>query len=381
MIEWRADVLGDGFTCVDIALEGTDGGSTHALGGGGHRDTTDARGTAAALADSPTGAARRATLVRALPRPLSLWQRFIGERRPFEDVDVLYVHGWNDYFFQRHTAQFFTDRGARFFALDLRGYGRSLDEGQVPGYIEDLASYDAEIHAALQIMGHGAAGTPAAHDRTRRTRRLVMYGHSTGGLVLSLWCHRNRGVADVLLLNSPWLALQVGDGMRRALAPVVNLSAKFAPHELALPQLDFGFYHQAQRLVSDPDEQAAINRQWRPEVSPPVRLGWLNAILSGHRQIAAGIDVGAPACVLLSTRTVFAVSWRDEMTSSDTVLDVDGVAQAALGLGPSVTIERIEGAIHDVFLSAEPARTEAFARVERWLLGQLVADRASSVER
>lgn len=328
--------------------------------------------------------------MRALPRPLNLWQRFIGERRPFEDVDVLYVHGWNDYFFQRHTAQFFTDRGARFFALDLRGYGRSLDDGQVPGYIEDLSSYDEEIHAALQIMGHDTAlsrhdaASPSAvpgRQARPRPRRLVMYGHSTGGLILSLWCNRNRGVADLLLLNSPWLALQVGDGMRRAIAPVVNLSAKFTPHELALPQLDFGFYHQAQQLVSDRDEQAAINRQWRPEVSPPVRLGWLNAILSGHRQIAAGIDVGAPACVLLSTRTVFAVTWRDEMTASDTVLDVDGVARAALGLGPSVTVERIEGAIHDVFLSAPPARAEAFARTERWLLGQLAADRASSVER
>lgn len=38
---------------------------------------------------------------------------------------VLYVHGWNDYFFQRHLADYWTRHGYAFHAIDLRRYGRS----------------------------------------------------------------------------------------------------------------------------------------------------------------------------------------------------------------------------------------------------------------
>ncbi|MGR7002852.1 hypothetical protein ACU686_40820 [Yinghuangia aomiensis] len=35
---------------------------------------------------------------------------------------VLYVHGFNDYFFQRHLADFHIAQGFDFYALDLRSY-------------------------------------------------------------------------------------------------------------------------------------------------------------------------------------------------------------------------------------------------------------------
>src|SRR5690606_39929457 len=113
-------------------------------------------------------------------------------------VDVLYVHGWSDYFFQKRLARFWTARGARFFALDLRKYGRSLRPGQTPGFITDLDEYDADIEAALAARGNTAG------------RRLVLLGHSTGGLILSLWAARHPRQVDALILNSPWLEFQLG---------------------------------------------------------------------------------------------------------------------------------------------------------------------------
>ena len=46
---------------------------------------------------------------------------------------VLYLHGWNDYFFQTHLADYLSDIGYDFYALDLRRYGRSMRPGQLPG--------------------------------------------------------------------------------------------------------------------------------------------------------------------------------------------------------------------------------------------------------
>ena len=196
-----------------------------------------------------------------------------------------------------------------------------------------------------------------------------MLGHSTGGLILSLWADRHPGAADALILNSPWLELQLTGVARKALAGVVGLRAKFTPHDLALPQLDMGFYAQAQSLTCDDTEIAGINYEWRPQRSPQVRAGWLNAVLAGHQLVSERLDVGIAVCVLLSARSQFGIQWDDAMLAADTVLEVEGVARSSLLLGSEVTVHRIDGALHDVFLSQAEARAEAFVRMENWLLG------------
>lgn len=295
-----------------------------------------------------------ATLVRAIPDAVPWW-RFGVDRRPLADVDVLYVHGWSDYFFQKRLARFWTSRGARFFALDLRKYGRSLRDGQTPGYITGLEEYDAEIEAALAARGDAAG------------RRLVLFGHSTGGLVLSLWASRHPGAADAIVLNSPWLEFQLGVA-RVAIAPVVGLQARLWPNNAA-PQVDLGFYSRAQNEVADPDDPMQIETAWRPEQSMLVHAAWLHAILEGHRAVSAGLRIDAPVCVLLSARSALPTRWSDELTRADSVLVVDDIARAALKLGPSVTVERIDGALHDVFLSRKEARDDAYARLARWVAG------------
>lgn len=286
-----------------------------------------------------------ATLVRR--RPV-----FAAAFRALGDVDVLYVHGWSDYFFQTAVAEFWTGLGARFYALDLRKYGRSLRDGQTPGYVASLAEYDADIDAALAAMP----------DRARR--RLVLMGHSTGGLTLTLWAARHPGVAAALVLNSPWLELQTGPFARQALAPLVLARARFDPLGTH-PDVDLGFYTRAQREL----ETLPVGHEaWRPERGFPTHPGWLAAVIAGHARVAAGVDVGCPALVLLSTASANPFSWSDAMMSADGVLTVDDIARAATRIGRDVTIRRIEGAIHDVFLSRPDARAAAFTALREWAL-------------
>lgn len=337
MTVWRADVLGAGFECTDLDLGSDEEGPLVA------------------------------TLVRSLPAHRSFVSRLFGSDRLLEGVDVLYVHGWSDYFFQRQLARFWTDRGARFFALDLRKYGRSLREGQTPGYIEDLDDYHAEIDLALHEIRE-------SQDRTAPARRVVLMGHSTGGLVLSLWAGKHPGVADALVLNSPWLEFQLAAAGRQVILPLVSLGARFNPREVA-PQLDYGFYTRAQREVAAPGELDEINPVWRPERSHAVVTGWMRAVLAGHARVSQGLHIEAPISVLLSERFVVPVRWSEDLLRGDSVLDVDEVAKAALKLGSHVSIDRIDGALHDVFLSAEVPRTDAYARLERWLIGWLAVER------
>ncbi len=303
-----------------------------------------------------------ATLVRSIPNPLS------ALLAPLRDVDVLYVHGWSDYFFQRELAQFWTGRGARFYALDLRRYGRSLRDGQVPGYIDSLDDYDVDIAAALRAMGHEPADGSA--DAPRRGRRLVLMGHSTGGLTLALWAARHAGRAHAIVLNSPWLELQLGALGRQALAPLVDMRARLDPRG-AQPAVDFGFYTRAQEEIGSlpsSDDRGA----WRPARGFATAPAWLSAVMDGHRRIAAGVDVACPAMVLLSTTSTSPLSWKESMTSSDSVLVVDEIARAATRIGRLVTIARVEGAIHDVFLSRPQPRAAAYDALERWIQGYVV---------
>jgi len=343
MNRWVPDVLGDEFEQRTLPLRADDQGDAVA------------------------------TLVRALPAPLPAarpaWRGVlrrlrgqpVDQPRPILDgVDVLYVHGWSDYFFQKRLARFWTSRGARFFALDLRRYGRSLRDGQTPGYITDLTTYDEDIDAAIEAMGADAEGGA-------RPRRLVLMGHSTGGLVLSLWASRHPDAADAVILNSPWLEFQLAP-LRAAIAPVVELQARLRPMESA-PQIDLGFYARAQAAVADPDDVMDTDPRWRPVPAMPVHAGWLRAILRGHRAVSEGLSIPAPVCVLLSARSAIPTRWSDELTSADTVLVVEDIARSALKLGSSVTVERIDGALHDVFLSRRVSRDDAYARLERWVSG------------
>ena len=292
-----------------------------------------------------------ATLVRSIPP----WYARAG--RPLADVDVLYVHGWSDFFFQTGLAAFWNRLGARFYALDLRKYGRSLRPGQTPGYVTSLDDYDADIAAARDAMGRGRDAA----------RRLVLMGHSTGGLTLTLWAARHPGIASALVLNSPWLELQLGAFGRQAIAPLIGVRARFDPRG-AHPAVDLGYYTRAQREIGTlPARDEAAT--WRPERGFPTHPGWLAAIVAGQRTIATGVDVACPVLVLLSARSSSAFEWSDASMAADTVLVVDEIARSATRIAKLVTICRIDGAIHDVFLSRTAPRTEAYRVLEGWMRG------------
>ena len=279
---------------------------------------------------------------------------------PEPHLDVLYVHGWSDYFFQTELADFWEAHGARFHALDLRKYGRSLRAGQTPGYVTDLATYDEDLEAALDAIGHGV--------RRRSRRRLVLMGHSTGGLTLSLWTARHPGRASALVLNSPWLEFQTSEVGRLLLEPVIGARARLTPTR-PLPNVDLGFYTRS--VSKDFGGEWTYDLRWRPQHGFRTTPAWLSAVFHGQEAVARGLGIGVPVLVLLSARSTLVPRWVPEMTHTDTAIDVEGVARRAVQLGDLVTVARLDGALHDVVLSARPVRSLAYGRVAQWLAGYL----------
>lgn len=267
---------------------------------------------------------------------------------------LLYVHGWSDYFFQTGLAEYWHARGVAFYALDLHKYGRSLRPYQTPGYTDDLQKYDQDLHAALDVI----------RDEIGPHGRVMIMGHSTGGLISVLWAHRHPGAVDGLVLNSPWLELQGSAIVRYASGPALAQLARFQPRS-PLPNIDPGFY--ARSVEQRFGGEWTVDEAWRPTPSFPVRAGWLRAITAGHATVARGLTIECPILMLASARTVISPRWSEDMRAADSVLDVELLARRAVQLGSHVTVVRIPGGLHDLVLSAPPVRAHVYAEIDRWV--------------
>jgi alpha-beta hydrolase superfamily lysophospholipase len=311
--DWQPDILGSGFEATTLAL------------------SPDADGEVVA------------TVVRA-PAPAE----------PHGGA-VLYLHGYNDYFFQSDLARWYTARGWAFYALDLRRYGRSLRPGQIPNFCRSLTDYDEELDAAAALLA------------TEGHNRLLLAAHSTGGLILPLWAARRPALTPNLVglaLNSPFLAFRQSPLLDAVTRPVFALVAKREPTRV-LPVGVSGLYGQS--LHAGSHGEWDYNTEWKPVDSFPVRFAWLAAIGQGHRRLHAGLDLDAPVLAMSSTRTVNPKAWTPDLHHGDAVLDADRIARWAVALGHNVTVARIPEGMHDLFLSPTPARKAAYATLDTWL--------------
>jgi alpha-beta hydrolase superfamily lysophospholipase len=264
---------------------------------------------------------------------------------------VLYVHGFVDYFFQSHLADFYVERGYSFYALDLRKYGRSLLPHQTPNFARSMADYFPEIDEAVRLI-------------REENDVLLLNGHSTGGLVAALWADRvkGKGLVDGLFLNSPFLQLNVPAPVRALVGPVVRAAAKVRPTMVFPTGLSESYVRSIHR---DHDGEWDFDLAWKPARGFPVRLGWLSAVMRAHRQAHTGLAVDVPVLVMASART--ARGKNGDVTSADVVLDVDDIARWSTRLGPHVTCVRVDGGLHDLALSAEPVRKKFFTELDRWM--------------
>ncbi|HEX6075883.1 MAG TPA: alpha/beta hydrolase [Micromonosporaceae bacterium] len=313
--EWRPDTLGEGYQTRSIPLPPEDDGELDA------------------------------TLVRRLaPRP--------------DGRAALYLHGFSDYFFQTGLADYYTEQGIDFYALELRRYGRSLRPHHIPNYVTDLRDYFVELDAAMRIMREDGA------------QRVAVNAHSTGGLVAALWAHeiRNRtsaeGGVDALILNSPWFDVTDPLPVRLLTPPALEVLARIRPKAILPLRLGEAY---GRSLHRDYHGEWTFDLTTKPLAGFPVRAGWLRAILKGHKRLHSGLSIQCPVLVMCSARSIPRGAPGPLISESDGVLDVEKIARWSVALGPQVTVCRVDGGVHDLVLSAEPVRRRVYEEMSAWL--------------
>ena len=245
--------------------------------------------------------------------------------------NVLYVHGFIDYFFQRHVAERFNAEGYAVHALDLRKHGRSLREHQHPNFCKSLDEYHSDITRAIETIG----------------APVLLAGHSTGGLVCALYAHEGerRGELSGLWLNSPFFDWRLPDWKR----PSVHVAAAMGRY---LPFLK-------DENTLRPDYGEGLLEHWdfdlrlKPLRGFPVYYGWIGAISDGHAKVHRGLAIACPILSMHSDEADIVLDWRD-------------IARWSRALGEQVVVLAFPGAVHDLTLSRPEIREEVFRQLFAW---------------
>jgi alpha-beta hydrolase superfamily lysophospholipase len=248
---------------------------------------------------------------------------------------VLYVHGYTDYFFQRHMAERFAAEGYAFYALDLRKHGRSLLPEQHPNFCKRIDEYYADLDKAIAVIG----------------APVLLAGHSTGGLVCSLYAddfekHGSRADrVSALWLNSPFFDWNAPDWKR----PQIRLGAaagRFAPFTKSPEALPRGY---TDRLLHDWE----FDTKLKPVEGFPIFLGWIAAMCDAHAQVHKGLAIQCPILSMHSDEADVVLNWRH-------------IARYSRTLGPDVSVLAFPGGVHDLVLSRPEIREEVFRQLFAW---------------
>lgn len=258
----------------------------------------------------------------------------------------LYIHGFNDYFFQADWGRQFVDSGYAFYAVDLRRYGRSRLPWQYPFNVRDQREYFADIDSAINQM------------RRDGITDITLGGHSTGGLTVAYYAAtRGRRIpVQRVVTDSPFLEWNYNAFMRGFAAPLIGrLGHLFPEAEIRQGHCD-GY---AYSLLKDHDGEWTYNTNWKMTYSPPVKWGWIGAIDAAHSGTVRNREhIAVPLLVMTSSRKISGCDFTPEFLTGDAVLN-PGMIRKEASRFANTTICVIDSGIHDLILSPLPARRSA----------------------
>jgi len=267
----------------------------------------------------------------------------------------LYLHGFNDYFFQVHLADWANKLGMNFYALELRKYGRSILPHQKPNDFRDYHEYFEDIDSAVDFIKSDG-----------KNEKLVFMGHSQGGLLAALYTdeHKNDHRINLLILNSPFFDFNISVLLKKIFLPLMVLLGKSFPGLASPVGLDKGYgfsIHKSHQGRWDYDLKL------KPDAGFKIHASWIRAIRLAQNKLQQGLDIQCPVLVMYSGKSVKPGNYRPDMQGTDSVLNVKEIAAFSKGLGKTVEEASFDGGFHDLLLSAEEVREKVFKTMKNFI--------------
>ena len=143
--------------------------------------------------------------------------------RPDAKAVIVMVHGFCEFFGKYHeTAYRFWKNGYSVYFIELRGHGGSgnpeapdiVDVEDFSEYVEDLKCFldQVVLPATADLKTRSALRRDRQSDRTAKNRKnLLLYAHSMGGCVSTLFLERYPEYFCAAVLSSPMLRMTFGE--------------------------------------------------------------------------------------------------------------------------------------------------------------------------
>ena len=294
------------------------------------------------LIEYPFGSSPRAVATTSSPRGI-----------------ILYVHGYNDYFFQEELAEKSDSAGFAFFAIDLHYNGRSYRAGEPRSDMRSVKEYYAELDAAVALSKKIAGNSISSN------LPFVIIAHSNGGLITPNYLNeRNSEDFAAFVLNSPFLDYKNSWFVRNVAFPVFSDIALLMPDAPA-PKQESPKYNMS--LLKTEKGEWEFNTELKSDEWPQQYFGFLRATTRGIKWIHNGMQIKSPILMMRSGCTVNNVKWDEDYMRCDCMLDVNLLEKWAPKLGPDVTTVTVEDGMHDVFLSRKDVRDFAYRTMFEFL--------------
>ena len=260
---------------------------------------------------------------------------------------VIWVHGFNDYFFHFHVSNILLEKGYNFFSISLRNYRNNENLF----YTNDLSEYITDIEHLIEYISNNYY-----------SEKIILYGHSMGGLISTIFCKESsyKDKISGLILNSPFFSFNQSISENFFLNYLVYYLGIIYP-KYQIRYLDI---NQKNSNSLEIFKRFYFESKYKLLHIPIIYAGWITAIIYYHSIIQNNfIDLQLPIAVFHSDKSIA----ENQEGSGDSVLNVNDIKKYSKNLGNDLKIFEIKDAIHDVFCSEKKPLYKALKLLDIWL--------------
>lgn len=266
---------------------------------------------------------------------------------PNNHKSIIWVHGFNDYFFHFHISNTLIEKGYNIFSINLRNY---RDKEKL-FYIDDLNKYIEDIEYLIEYI-----------NKNFNSTEILLYGHSMGGLICTIFCKKSKYKNNIqgLILNSPFFSFNQNIIESFFINYLIFYLGYFIP-KLQVKYFDSEYknYNSFEILT-----RFFFEEKFKLTGHPAIYAGWIRTIIENQLIIQNNfLNISIPIIVFHSNKTIT----ENEQKKGDCVLNIEDIKKYSLNLGNNLTICEIKDGIHDIFCSEEKPLKNAIQKLTNWL--------------
>lgn len=262
---------------------------------------------------------------------------------------LIWIHGFNDYYYNLYIGEKFLKEGYDIYAIQLRRYSSSNIENKF--YCDNLNEYIQDINNIFPKI------------LKKDYKKIILYGHSMGGLISSIYCKKGlyKDKITHLILNSPFFDFKLSLFEKIFINYIVYYLSYIFPKFL-IRSIDI---NKKNYLTLNIKNRFYVDDKYKLNILPPVHASWIKTIIDYHNIIKyQNLNIKIPILVLFCDKSTKFIN--SNQTGDDT-LDINDIDKYSNNLGKNIKKYQFNNAIHDIFSSSLDVINKAFEITVDWL--------------